>query len=94
MQWDQFLLSELQEALEFDSLPSSHSIVLHDICNNNEINTVYDVIAYEKGGSVVRMMWQFLGRENLRGAMKVRYLIIYCRHTVKQSLYENNWIRK
>lgn len=67
--WDMFILDELHRALEFDSSPFlSHSVVLN-VHTNEEINTVYDTIAYAKGGSIVRMTQQILGEEQLQRCM-------------------------
>ena len=46
--------------LSFDSLSSSHAISI-PVNLPDEINQIFDDISYKKGGSVIRMMANFLG---------------------------------
>jgi len=57
---DRFVLEALQPALGYDSLESSHPISI-PVNNPDEINQIFDTISYSKGGSVIRMMANFLG---------------------------------
>ena len=47
-------------AISYDSLPSSHAISI-PVNVPDEINQIFDDISYKKGGSVIRMMANFLG---------------------------------
>jgi len=57
---DRFILEALQPALGYDSLESSHPISI-PVNVPNEINEIFDTISYLKGGSVIRMMANYLG---------------------------------
>ena len=59
---DRFILESLQPALGYDSLESSHPISI-PVNVPNEINEIFDTISYLKGGSVIRMMANYLGVE-------------------------------
>ena len=57
---DRFVLDNVQTALGYDSLTSSHPISI-PVNVPDEINEIFDTISYKKGGSVIRMMANFLG---------------------------------
>uniref|UniRef100_A0A147BG10 glutamyl aminopeptidase n=1 Tax=Ixodes ricinus TaxID=34613 RepID=A0A147BG10_IXORI len=61
--WDadsQFLLKLISGVLEKDAVLSSHSIVM-PVSNPNEIFDIFDVISYNKGSAVIRMLESFMG---------------------------------
>ena len=53
-------LQSIQNIFSYDSLPSSHAISI-PVNLPDEINQIFDDISYKKGGSVIRMMANFLG---------------------------------
>jgi len=57
---DRFVLESVQPALGYDALTSSHPISI-PVNHPNEISEIFDTISYLKGGSVIRMMANFLG---------------------------------
>jgi len=57
---ERFILEAVQPALGYDSLESSHPISI-PVNVPNEINEIFDTISYLKGGSVIRMMANYLG---------------------------------
>jgi aminopeptidase N len=61
-------VSETQQALGADSLPSTRAIRL-DVETPDEINEVFDAIAYEKTASVLRMVERYVGPEPFRRAL-------------------------
>ena len=66
--WDmdsQFLTGDLHPVLELDATEASHPIVV-DVSTPDEINAVFDTIAYSKGASVIRMMEDFMGEDDFR----------------------------
>ena len=63
--WDYYLEFETLGALEQDSLKSTHPISVN-VKSPNEIEEIFDSISYGKGGSVLRMIDDFLGEENFR----------------------------
>ncbi|XP_031783197.1 glutamyl aminopeptidase isoform X1 [Nasonia vitripennis] len=57
---DSFLLDELHPAMVTDSKLSSHPIV-QTVSNPDEITAIFDVISYQKGASILRMLENFVG---------------------------------
>lgn len=62
---EQFVVSELQYVFGIDSLESSHPISV-PVVNQDQLGEIYDVIAYVKGSSIIRMMNYYLGEETFR----------------------------
>ncbi len=66
--WDQFLISEMTGGLSLDSLKSSHPIDV-DVKSPAEVRQIFDEISYNKGGSVLMMLENFIGPENFRSGL-------------------------
>lgn len=62
---DQFVVIELHNVMELDSLASSHPVSVK-VDNPAQINDIFDRISYAKGASIIRMMDHFLTREAFR----------------------------
>ncbi|MDE1766722.1 MAG: M1 family metallopeptidase [Thaumarchaeota archaeon] len=62
---DQFLISEMTGGLSLDSLKSSHPIDV-DVKSPADVRQIFDEISYNKGGSVLMMLEDFIGQENFR----------------------------
>ena len=54
-----------------DSLESSHPIS-QEVTNPNQVNSMFDVISYEKGASIIRMMSAFLTDKTFKKGVSVR----------------------
>jgi tricorn protease interacting factor F2/3 len=67
--WSQFLNLETVGALEMDSLKSSHPIDV-DVKTPAQIREIFDEISYEKGGSILRMLENYLGEEKFKEGLK------------------------
>jgi len=71
--WDQFVTDTVFGGMALDSLKSSHPIKVK-VKNTAELEELFDEIAYEKGGSILRMLDLYLGevvfREGLRNYIK------------------------
>ncbi|XP_023702695.1 endoplasmic reticulum aminopeptidase 1 isoform X2 [Cryptotermes secundus] len=61
---DQFILDKTHPALNLDALASSHpiSVAVHDPV---EIESIFDIISYNKGASILYMLEKFLHQETL-----------------------------
>ena len=70
--WDQFLKTEMGGAMNLDALKSSHPINV-EVKEPGQIREIFDEISYNKGGTVLRMLENFLGEKNFRLGLK-RYL--------------------
>jgi len=67
--WDQFLEGSVNEALSLDALKTSHPIEV-EIRKPSEIREIFDDISYDKGGSILRMLEDFIGEESFRSGLK------------------------
>ncbi|KAJ9582424.1 hypothetical protein L9F63_003222, partial [Diploptera punctata] len=65
---DQFILEKTHPALSLDALASSHpiSVAVHD---PNEIESIFDIISYSKGASILYMLEKFLHQNTLRNGL-------------------------
>ncbi|XP_069679087.1 endoplasmic reticulum aminopeptidase 1-like isoform X2 [Periplaneta americana] len=65
---DQFILDKTHPALNLDALASSHpiSVAVHD---PNEIESIFDIISYSKGASILYMLEKFLHQATLRNGL-------------------------
>ncbi|KAG8341496.1 Peptidase family M1 ERAP1 like C terminal domain [Trypanosoma vivax] len=61
----QFVHSEITRAFQLDSLRSSHPVEV-DVQNAKEIDDIFDAISYSKGGSILRMVVDFIGESAFR----------------------------
>ncbi|MEK6894870.1 MAG: M1 family metallopeptidase [Nanoarchaeota archaeon] len=63
--WDDYLSGALALGLFKDSLKTTHPIKV-EVKNPDEIGEIFDEISYEKGGSILRMLENFIGEEQFR----------------------------
>ncbi len=59
----------LESAFSADSLLSTHPVSV-EVKKASEANELFDRISYEKGGSVLRMLEDFVGEDNFRKGLK------------------------
>ncbi|KAG8193545.1 hypothetical protein JTE90_003754, partial [Oedothorax gibbosus] len=64
----QFVLDDLHDVLDLDSLRTSHPISV-PVGHPDEINEIFDRISYGKGASIIRMMKYFLGDDNFKNGL-------------------------
>jgi len=67
--WDQFLDDAMLEAMSLDALKNSHPINVN-VKHPAQIREIFDAISYDKGGSVLRMLENYVGIENFRKGLK------------------------
>ena len=63
--WTQFVSHDTNAALSLDGLRNSHSIEAN-VDDPAEIRELFDAISYSKGGSVLRMLENYVGHETFR----------------------------
>ena len=63
--WTSFVSQDTTRALSLDGLKNSHPIH-QEVKNPAEIGQLFDAISYSKGGSVLRMLEDFLGSDNFQ----------------------------
>mgnify|MGYP001566580248 CR=1 FL=1 len=85
--WEDFISSETAEAFSADSLKTTHSIEV-EVKSPNEIEEIFDKISYGKGGSVLRMIDNYLGESKFREGVQ-KYLNKYqYKNAVAQDLWD------
>ena len=70
--WTQFVNMDTNRALSLDGLKNSHPIE-QEVKNPAEVSQLFDAISYSKGGSVLRMLENFLSPDVFQGGL-YRYL--------------------
>ncbi|KJE90548.1 membrane alanine aminopeptidase [Capsaspora owczarzaki ATCC 30864] len=71
-EWDmdtQFFVLAQKEAFSLDALESSHPIEA-EVTNPGEISELFDAISYDKGASVIRMLFNVMGEANFLAGIK------------------------
>jgi len=77
--WTQFIVDEQQSAMKLDALDNTHPIEV-PINHPDEIRSIFDAISYNKGASVIHMLWGYLGAADFRDGL---------RHYLKTHAYKN-----
>lgn len=77
--WTQFTVDEQQMALKADALENTHPIEV-PVKHPDEIRSIFDIISYQKGASVIHMLHDYLGPEGFRDGL---------RHYLKTHSYKN-----
>lgn len=84
--WTQFIVDEQLPAFKEDSLQNTHPI--HVTINHpDEIRTIFDAISYNKGGSVLNMLYAYMGADDFRDGLRV-YLK---RHAYGNTTSDDLW---
>ncbi|KAJ8311696.1 hypothetical protein KUTeg_011051, partial [Tegillarca granosa] len=85
---DQFIKSDLQRAMFFDSLKSSHPIEVQ-VKNPDEINDLFDDISYSKGSSIIRMLRDVMGVERFNSGITAYLKKYKYGNTVTKDLWNS-----
>ena len=67
--WTQFLTADTASAFSLDGLSNSHPIE-QEVNNPAEIGQLFDAISYSKGGSILRMLEDFIGPSDFQKGIK------------------------
>lgn len=70
--WLNFINMTLEEGMSYDSLHSTHPVAV-EVQDPDEINQIFDLISYNKGASLIRMIENFVGHESFRKSIQ-KYL--------------------
>jgi puromycin-sensitive aminopeptidase len=84
--WQQFITDCYTEALDLDALHNSHAIEI-PVKHPSEIEEIFDNISYNKGASVIRMLYHYIGDEHFRNGMQ-SYL---SKWSYKNAITEDLW---
>ena len=66
--WTHFLTADTASAFSLDGLTNSHPIE-QEVKNPAEIGQLFDAISYSKGGSVLRMLEDYIGQTDFRSGI-------------------------
>uniref|UniRef100_UPI0037E760AF glutamyl aminopeptidase n=1 Tax=Semicossyphus pulcher TaxID=241346 RepID=UPI0037E760AF len=72
---DIMIISDVLPVMVDDALVSSHPIIV-DVSTPSEITSVFDAISYSKGASILRMLEDWMGKEEFRDGCR-KYLKDY-----------------
>ena len=84
--WTQFTVDETMPALKLDALDNTHPIEAV-IKHPDEIRTIFDLISYNKGASIIHMLNKYLGDDNFRDGLRL-YLK---KHEYKNTVTDDLW---
>ncbi|RKP07532.1 peptidase family M1-domain-containing protein [Thamnocephalis sphaerospora] len=84
--WNQFVADTVYSGLALDALRSSHPIEVR-VDDATEIMQIFDAISYSKGGSVLRMLSDYLGIDVFLAGIR-RYLK---RHSYANASTDDLW---
>lgn len=84
--FSEFVTDETERGMTGDSLRNTHPIHV-DVKNPDEISQIFDEISYSKGGSILRMIEAYVGKEHFRNGVR-NYLK---EHSFSNAIGENLW---
>jgi len=68
--WTQFISDYINTAQSLDGLESSHPIEV-EVNNSAQIEEIFDAISYNKGASVIRMIFDRIGEDKFRKGLHI-----------------------
>ncbi len=84
--WTRFVLHDHANALQLDSLQNTHPIEV-EVHHPDQISEIFDAISYDKGASVLRMLYHYIGPESFRDGL--RYYLK--KHSYKNTSSKHLW---
>jgi puromycin-sensitive aminopeptidase len=66
--WTEFVSADTVRAFDLDSLETSHPIEA-EVTSPAEVEQLFDAISYSKGGSLIRMLENFLGEKTFQSGL-------------------------
>ena len=83
-----FVTDTALSALQLDGLHNSHPIDV-PVHHPNDIEEIFDTISYEKGSSIIRMLYDYIGNDAFQAGMNL-YLNKYAyANAVTDQLWES-----
>ena len=81
--WTQFVSDAYTAALTLDALHNSHPIEV-PVGHPSEIDEIFDTISYDKGSSVIRMLYHYVGDEVTITSLSITHILLF-RPSAKDS---------
>lgn len=72
--WDlaeQFVVEQLQAAMQLDSTDSTHAMTDPTVSTKAQVSSIFDNISYNKAGAVIKMLEHYIGTENFQETLRV-----------------------
>ncbi len=85
--WDDFIDGDTKAAFGMDMLSSTHPIAV-PVHTPNEIEEIFDYISYGKGGSVLRMIEEYIGEEAFRKGVSAYLKAFVYGNATAEDLWE------
>ena len=68
--WSQFATNEKMAALKSDALEHTHPVIV-PVDDPNDIRTIFDIISYSKGASIINMLHEYLGKKDFQNGLNL-----------------------
>ncbi len=68
--WDQFVTGDIAQAMDLDALANTHPIEV-EVEDPRQLDEIFDSISYAKGGSIIHMMFNYLGENDFRDGLRL-----------------------
>ena len=85
--WEQYVNDDTIRSLELDSLKNSHAIEV-PVNHPAEVDEIFDVISYQKGGNIIRMIYFWIGAENFKKGMRMYFKNYAYSNTQTEDLWK------
>ncbi len=85
--WSDYITSMVFKGMDLDSLHSSHPIQV-TINHVEQINELFDEIAYDKGGGILRMLEEYVGMHSFRDGLRNYIKTFAYKNTEGKDLWE------
>lgn len=90
--WTQFVADTLIPALDLDALENSHPIEV-PVGHPSEVDEIFDNISYNKGASVLRMLFDYVGKDAFRKGLHGYLKKFAYKNTETPDLWNNLVVR-
>jgi len=85
--WTQFVTDDYAHARDLDALDNTHPIEV-EVHHPREIDEIFDAISYDKGASVINMLYHYLGEEDFKKGLH-DYLV---KHSYGNAVTADLWV--
>jgi tricorn protease interacting factor F2/3 len=84
--WTDYVIHTNFAGMDLDSLSSSHPIKV-EVREASEVDEIFDAISYDKGGSVLRMLEGYVGKDAFREGLREYIKKFAYQNTVESDLW-------
>jgi len=84
--WEEFVTSAVCGALNLDAMRNSHPIEV-PVLRANDIEEIFDVVTYEKGASIIQMLFHYIGNHDFQEGLHNYMKKFMYRNAVTEDLW-------